>query len=61
METEQQPEVVEGVDGLRVFYVKLPPIREIVQLLPSPALEDIYSEVNMELQCRDRKYIEENL
>lgn len=61
IETDKQPDIVTDFDGTKVYYVHLPPLEEMVKVMPSPLLEDIFQTVNIELQMRDKKWVQENL
>jgi hypothetical protein len=61
VETQRNVEVVEEQDGQKTFLFILPKMEEIIPLLPSPLIEEIFSVANMTLQERDRKMIEESL
>lgn len=43
------------------YFVPLPSLEELARLMPTPLLEDIFETARMELQCRDKQWIEENL
>ena len=58
VETQRNVEVVTEQDGQKTFIVILPKAEEIVCLLPSPLLEEIFHAVNFELQCRDRNQVQ---
>jgi len=45
--------------GLHLSYIKS--IRENITKIPSPALEDLFHEIRVELMFRDKKVIDETL
>lgn len=51
----------DDVGGKSIAIVHFPPLEELVKAMPSPLLEDIFAVVNLELQMRDTKWVEENL
>ena len=53
--------ILEDINGELTYFVPIPPMSEAVKGMSTPVLEDWFAEINMELQERDRKEIEDSL
>ena len=61
LETTAHVETVTDTDGTETHLIPLANWGEFVRTLTGPQAEDLYHELFVELQMRDRKWVAENL